>query len=228
MTLQEAIQKRHSVRRYRNEAISEDVLEILQEKVEEVNAKGKLHIQLVTNEPKAYSRGLAYGTFRGVTNYFVMAGPRASDLGERIGYYGEQLVLLAQTLGLNTCWTGLTYSKTKGTYTLHDNERIECYIALGYGDTQGADHKIKSIKDVSNAGEHTPTWFVDGVNAALRAPTAINQQKFFFEYQDATDGKPRVVARRGFSIVGYTQIDLGIAMLHFEIGAGRENFEWSV
>jgi hypothetical protein len=35
-----------------------------------------------------------------------------------------------------------------------------------------------------------------------------------------------VHAKKGFSIIGYTQMDLGIAKYHFEIGAGKENFEW--
>jgi len=27
-------------------------------------------------------------------------------------------------------------------------------------------------------------------------------------------------------MIGYTQIDLGIAKYHFEIGAGKENYIW--
>lgn len=54
-----------------------------------------------------------------------------------------------------------------------------------------------------------------------------NQQKFFFEYVPASDGQSaKVRAKRSFSIVGFTQIDLGIAKCHFEIGAGEEHFEW--
>ena len=101
-------------------------------------------------------------------------------------------------------------------------------IALGYGDTQDVSHKIKTEKDVSNASDITPMWFRNGVKAALLAPTAINQQKFSFEYiQPHGDCIHRVKANKGFSMVGYTQMDLGIAKLHFEIGAGKENFEWA-
>lgn len=110
MTLLEAIEARHSVRKYKDKPISEDVLTVLRNKVWEINKEAGLHVQLVTDEPKAYSGIMTYGSFSGVKNYFVMAGKKADDLDERIGYYGEQLVLLAQTLGLNTCWTGLSYS----------------------------------------------------------------------------------------------------------------------
>lgn len=228
MTLLEAIQKRNSVREYNNTPIANDAIAALQAKIEDINANGNLHAQLILNEPKAFKGVFAYGKFRNVTNYIVMAGHKTADLDEKVGYYGEQLVLLAQQLGLNTCWVGLSYTKIANTYTLNEGEKISCYIALGYGATQGISHKTKSIKEISNVNNSTPQWFRDGVEAALLAPTAINQQKFSFEYigTDA-NGTHKVKANRGFSLVGYTKMDLGIAKCHFEIGAGKENFQWA-
>lgn len=107
-------------------------------------------------------------------------------------------------------------------------EKIACYIALGYGLTPGVQHKGKSLEDISNADSSTPQWFNDGVKAALLAPTAVNQQKFYIEYKSGPDGTlPKVSIRvNGLSLVGYTRMDLGIAKLHFEIGAGTGNFVW--
>ena len=229
MTLQEAIAARHSVRAYQEQPLTDADAQALQEKIDEVNREGRLHIQLIRNEPKAFLGPFArYGKFRGVTDYLVMAGVKADDLDERIGYYGEQLVLLAQTLGMNTCWVGLSYTKVPGTYVLNEGEVIKAYIAIGYGETQGVSHKIKRIDQVSNVTDLTPGWFRRGVEAALLAPTAINQQKFSFEYLPAADGMPaRVVAKRHYSLVGYTHIDLGIAKCHFEIAAGKEKFQWA-
>lgn len=227
MTLQEAIAARHSVRAYKEQLLAEDIVQALEEKIETLNREGRLHIQLIQNEPKAFQGTLAkYGKFRGVGNYVVMAGHKADDLDERVGYYGEQLVLAAQTLGLNTCWVGLSYSKVPDTYVLNEGEKIVCYIAVGYGETQGVGHKIKAVEQVSNATDTTPAWFRKGVEAALLAPTAVNQQKFTFEYVGIKENRHQVRAKKGFSMIGYTQIDLGIAKCHFEIGAGNENFEW--
>ena len=157
----------------------------------------------------------------------VMIGSgKAHALDERIGYYGEHIVLLAQTLGLNTCWVGLSYSKVPGTYVLDEGEKIACYIAIGYGETQGSGHKIKTVEQVSNASDITPSWFKKGVEAALLAPTAVNQQKFSFEYVGMSNNRHQVRAKKGFSMIGYTQMDLGIAKYHFEVGAGKVNFEW--
>lgn len=227
MTIQEAIEARHSVRAYKEQPLTENDVEMLENKIEELNREGQLHIQLIRNEPKAFQSMLAkYGKFRGVSNYIVMAGKRADDLDERVGYYGEQLVLFAQTLRLNTCWVGLSYSKVPGTYVLTEGEKIACYIAVGYGETQGVSHKVKTVEQVSKAADIAPLWFRKGVEAALLAPTAVNQQRFSFEYVGINSNRHQVRAKRGFSMIGYTQMDLGIAKYHFEIGAGKENFEW--
>ncbi len=227
MTLLEAIYDRHAVSKFKDQPIAEDIVKVLQAKVDEVNAEGKLHIQLILNEPKAYGGFMGRLTTKGVSDYFVLAGKKADDLEERLGYYGELLVLLAQTLGLNSHWTGNSYSKIKGTYSLEEDEKIGCYVALGYGEEHGVPHKCKKITEVSNAGENTPEWFTEGVKAALQAPTAMNQQKFYFEYVENGEGKPKVVAKALRSLMGFTQLDLGIAKSHFEIGAGKENFEWA-
>ena len=227
MTLQEAIEARHSVRAYKDQPLADDVVKVLSERVSDINRDGRLHIQLILNEKKAFQGTIAkYGRFRNVSSYLVMAGKKADDLDELVGYYGEQLVLLAQTLGLNTCWVGLSYSKIPGTYVLEADEKICCYIALGYGETQGVGHKIKTVEQVSNATDSTPSWFRKGVQAALLAPTAVNQQKFSFEYLGVENNTHKVRANKGFSMMGYTRIDLGIAKCHFEIGAGQENFVW--
>ena len=227
MTIQEAIEARHSVRAYKDQPLSEEIVKVLEDEIVKLNNEGQLHIQLICKEPKAFQGTMAkYGKFRNANNYLVMAGKKAEDLDERIGYYGEHLVLLAQTLGLNTCWVGLSYSKVPGTYVLEEREKIACYIAIGYGETQGVGHKIKTVEQVSNASDITPSWFKKGVEAALLAPTAVNQQKFSFEYVGMKNGHHQVHAKKGFSIIGYTQMDLGIAKYHFEIGAGKDNFEW--
>lgn len=58
------------------------------------------------------------------------------------------------------------------------------------------------------------------IDFLYHAPTAMNQQKFYFELKEG-----KIKAKPGFGF--YTKIDLGIAKYNFEIGAGRENFSWS-
>ena len=63
---------------------------------------------------------------------------------------------------------------------------------------------------------------MEGIEAALLAPTAVNQQKFKFILRDEN----KVQAKPLMSLAGYTQIDLGIVKYHFEIATGKENFSW--
>lgn len=220
MSITEAMNTRHSVRQYTDKALGEGVVLALKEEIDACNRESGLHIQLVTNEPKAFDGFMAhYGKFSGVTNYIAMIGKKGPTLEETCGYYGERLVLFAQQLGLNTCWVAMTYSKIKTAFVLNSGEKLCIVIALGYGATQGVPHKSKTIQDVVKAEEPLPGWFQDGVKAALLAPTAMNQQKFTFSL---TDNRVSVKAGMGF----YAKIDLGIVKYHFEIGAGETGWTW--
>lgn len=61
-----------------------------------------------------------------------------------------------------------------------------------------------------------PEWFLNGMNAALLAPTAMNQQKFYFELLN--DGNVKACCGKGF----YTKLDLGIVKYHFESASGKK------
>ena len=211
----------HSVRQYTEQPIDEEVLKTLQMEIETCNQESGLSIQLVLNEPKAFDSFMAhYGKFSGVTNYMALVGKKSNMLDELCGYYGERLVLKAQQLGLNTCWVALTYKKILSAFTVNKGEKLTVVIALGYGKTQGTAHKSKSMEAVSNMTPDSPEWFKKGVEAALLATTAINQQKFSLSY---ADGKVSARARAGL----YAKMDLGIVKYHFELGAGKTNFEWN-
>ena len=226
MELIDAIRARHAVRKYTDRPIEASKIATLRSRIESLNVESGLHTQLVLDEPKAFSSGiLKYGAISGVKNYFVMAGRKGKDVEEKIGYYGEQLVLLAQTLGLNTCWVGLTFKEIDEVISLSDGEAVHCVIALGYGVDGGKQHPLKPIEKFYEADGEVPEWFKAGMEAALLAPTAVNQQKFKFTLRDGN----MVKAETTFSLAGksYLYYDLGIVKCHFEIGAGRDNFEWA-
>lgn len=222
--LMRAVEERHSVRNYKITPLSQETVDRLQSIISDLNKAGDLNMQLVTEEPRAFRGVFAYGKFHDVRNYIVITGPKGDGLDYRAGYWGELLVLQAQLLGLNTCWAGLSYTKIPETYTLLPGHKVVCYIALGYGTTPGTAHRVKTPEQVSNISLTSPEWFRRGVQAALLAPTAINQQKFHFEYT----GGDNVTATRRFSLAGYTRLDLGIAVRHFEIGADNSKLKITI
>ena len=223
MTLSEAITARHSVCKYTSKPIETAKAATLKSAIERINALTGLNIQLVLEEPLAFSTGMwKYGQFSGVNNYFVMAGPRGKEAEENIGYYGEELVLLAQTLGLNTCWVGLTYKKIPGAFALRADDVVHCVIALGYGAELGRQHPMRPVEQFYQCEGVPPQWFLKGMEAVMLAPTAVNQQKFKFILREGN----KVEAKALFSLAGYTRVDLGIVKYHFEAAVGKDNFDW--
>lgn len=220
MDVLEAIKNRHSVRSYTDMPISGEILSELKKEVDKCNKESGLNIRLITNEPEAFGGFMAhYGKFSGVKNYIALIGKKDAALDEKAGYYGERLVLKAQQLGLNSCWVALTFSKSKIKHAVNKDEKLVCVISIGYGSTQGTAHKSKTIEELCRTNGEMPEWFKNGMNAAMLAPTAMNQQKFLLTLNGNTVGAQ---STGGF----YSKVDLGIVKYHFEIGAGRENFNW--
>lgn len=215
MELLECMQARHSVRQYQDKPIEQEKREQLNKLVDKINGEAGLHIQILYDEPKCFDSFMAhYGKFTGVKNYIALVGKKSPKLEEILGYYGEKLVLKAQELGLNTCWVALT--KGKSAAVVDKGEKQGCLITLGYGETQGIVHKNKSLSEVCNYKEGMPEWFKAGMEAVLLAPTAMNQQKFFF----TLEGSDTVKATAGSGF--YTKTDLGIVRYHFEAVTGKK------
>lgn len=216
MTLKEALILRRSVRSYHTTPIAPDALSALQEEIAAVNAESGLHIQLITEEPKAFDCMLAhYGRFSGVRNYIALVGKKSPALQEICGYYGQRIVLRAQQLGLNTCWVALTYKRIPGTIHVDKGEKLAVVISVGYGTTQGAARASKTAQQVSDLTADSPDWYKAGIEGALLAPTAVNQQKFrITRCADAVQFK---------ALPGpYSKMDLGIVKYNFEIASGRK------
>lgn len=224
MTLDEAMRARHGVHNYRPEPIAQPTVDALRAYIDECNRQGGLHMQLVLDEPQAFA-ALAgkVGGFSNVRNYVALIGPKSKHLDFDLGYWGQHVALRAQQLGLNSRWVAATYKKVPSAYEVRDGEKLVMVIALGYGAEQGEPHKSKPRSKVMRvaSGLETPQWFLDGVDAALLAPTAMNQQAFTLELVAPDE----VRCSPGF---GYgVNIDLGIVSYQFEIGAGTDNFHWA-
>lgn len=213
MEMMELMKQRHSVRQYTDRVIEAEKRSALEELTAALNRKFGVHMQIIYDEPQCFDSMMAhYGKFTGVKNYIALVGVKSPTLDEMLGYAGEQLVLKAQELGLNTCWVAMTHGSSKA--VIEKGEKQVCLIALGYGCTNGIAHRSKALSEVCRVQGEMPEWFLTGMEAALLAPTATNQQKFFFEL--LPDGKVKASARPGF----YTKLDLGIVKYHFEALAG--------
>ena len=218
MNIKEAIQERHSVRQYKNIPISEEHRSKLNALIASCNEESGLNIQLITDDPDCFNVFLAhYGKFSNAVNYVAIVGKKnLPNLEETGGYFGQKIVLNAQMLGLNTCWVAGTYGKGKCKAEIGENEKLLCVIAIGYGENSGKEHRCKPVEKLcrENLAE-MPDWFKEGVDAAMKAPTAINQQKFVISMEN---GEVKIIAKNA----ALAKIDLGIVKYNFEAASGHK------
>ncbi|WP_026526207.1 nitroreductase family protein [Butyrivibrio sp. VCD2006] len=218
MDIKQAIKERHSVRQYSSDRIESDIRIKLENLIRECNNESGLHIQLITDDPECFDTMLGhYGKFSGVNNYIALVGSKnLSNLDELAGYYGERIVLEAQMSGLRTCWVAGTFGRGKCKAEIDAGEKLVCVISIGYGLNDGANHKSKDLSKLCGVAEKDmPSWFKEGIEAALQAPTAVNQQKFFINI----DGEDAVI-KAGFGPL--TKLDLGIVRYNFEAASGHK------
>lgn len=233
MTLCEAIDSRRSRRKYLTTPINNDIIEKLQSLAIEYSQKANIRIEFVLNDASAFN-GLrkSYGMFSGVRNYAGLIADKDDFTSmERLGYYGEILTLHAVSMGLGTCWVGGSFDRKMCPFTLSGNEMIICTISVGNVNDQSS-LKEKLIRSVTHRNTKTieqmlvsdkpvPEWFMAGMRAVQKAPSAVNRQPVLFSFKD-----DKVTAGvKDYNDIG-SVLDLGIAKAHFELGVGRGTWDF--
>ena len=208
MDILEIMEKRHSVRQYKDIKIDDDIKNDLTIFINKINDENNLHLQLFFNEPTAFNTMMAhYGKFEGVSNYLALIGKDE----ERLGYFGELFSLHLTSLGLHSCFVALTYGKRKVKWIKEKGEKLYCVISFGHGKNKGFAHKNKPLEKLVKIIGDKPDFLDRGIKACMLAPTAINQQKFLII---SDNGKISIkINGKGF----YTKMDLGIIKCHFEL-----------
>ncbi len=220
MGMIDAIRARHSVREYDGRAPEGEALAALQEVIEDCKRESGLNIQLLLDNPETFQVMARFGLVHGAVANIAFV-TRGKDDDERVGYWGQRIVLVAQEAGLNTCWVALC-SRPKNKAVRTEGERIRLVIAVGYGKTQGVPRKTKSVEELSTVEcESAPAWFQTAMEAAQLAPTAINNQHFHVTLRE--DAQTVLIeAPKG----ALNRIDLGIVKRNFEEAANELGATW--
>ena len=232
----DAIDKRISRRTYLDKEIKDSDILSLVKLIDEINAESKLHIQFIKNGEDAINGFKAsYGMISGVKSFIALVGNKEiEDFKQKLGYYGEMIVLQATSLGIGSCWVGGTYdkSKCKKYMKFKENEELVCIIALGYTPkdlsikekvVKSFNKKNTSVNDILTSSQKDMySWVESGVEFALKSPSALNKKEIAYEIEDK-----KVKAVISTKNHGYEEIDLGISMLHFQLGAYSEGYKGS-
>lgn len=232
MTNKDAIEIRKSRRKYLATPIATPIIGKLEQLIEEYNKKENLNIQLILDNSEVFnSFKKSYGILTGVQHYIALVGKQSdNDRKEKLGYYGELLTLAATKEGLGTCWVGLTFDKEACVCNVNSDETFECIIAIGNIESnlslkenliQKASHlKSKTANDLYRSDTTPPNHFLEGIRLVQKAPSGQNKLPIMFQYLNGHTSASIT------NTTGYEHIDLGIAKLHFELGAGGGHWTW--
>ena len=233
MNLEKAINSRRSRRKYIPTPIEPQTVSKLRELISEYNEEKNIRFELVLNDGKAFNGfRKSYGMFSGVNDYIgLIADKNDSAAAERLGYYGELLMLHAVEMGLGACWVGGTFSRADMPFKLSDNETLVCAIVIGNTPENDSlkeklirnltHRKTKTAEEMTVSDTAVPDWFTLGMKCVEKAPSAIHRQPVIFSYN-----KGKVSASVSDILAEGMALDLGIAKLHFELGSGAGKWEW--
>ena len=233
MLYQDAINIRCSRRTYLPEPVDYGCINKIRTVIDGYNQKAGLNMQLAINRPEAFN-GLfkSYGMFKGVKNYIgLIENKNDIHSQEKLGYYGELTVLQATDMRLGTCWVGGTFDRKSCPFMLSEHESIACVITFGSVSNERSmkekfiysmtHRKAKTSEDLYVADEPIPGWFKTGIETVRKAPSAVNRQPVVFTLKKgAVTASVKDVNIHGMAL------DLGIAKLHFELGAGGGVWDW--
>ncbi len=215
MNYLEAIVKRQSIRKYEKQPIHRANLSFLEERIERINEASKLHLQLIKNENNVFSN--VFSAFKNVEYYIALVGDKNDpNLYEKLGYFGEVLVLEATKLELGSCFVCNSFNKKKCDLELDEDEILVGIITIGnYDDSKvkAKDTRGKSIEKLALFSSDAPDYFKEGVRYVYYAPSAYNKKPYVFSFNN---GEVTVELKNDKI---YSLIDLGVAKLHFELGA---------
>jgi nitroreductase len=238
MTLIETIEQRRSIRNYTGEPLREEHKTLITDYIDTLKAPfdaPSVRINLIHNQQEAGRIKLGtYGFIGGASDFLTLVFEKESPfplMEEAAAYAFEQLILYCTGLGLGTCWLGGSFSRKDfaAPVNLKHDEILRIVSPVGYVNpksrlseiligSKGKHLSRKPFESVFFQGNfHTP---LSKENAGIYekplemvriAPSANNRQP----WRGVLDGN-RLHFYRHVSKIGFSAIDLGIALCHFE------------
>jgi nitroreductase len=223
----DAIEKRHSVRKYSEEPVSSDLMAEIEQTCDEFRPFPGARAVLVKEPKSDVFKGLIGPILKvkRAPHYVAFVGDtEVNHFETALGYLGEGIILEATTRGLNTCWvTGFFRpDRTEEDVAIRDGEQIVGISPIGYAEESKdrvgnkREHDRKSLSKLIESGNLDKEWVKEALEAARLAPSAVNRQPWRFEVSSTSI----TISYGGLIDWGSSKaIDCGIAMLHVELGA---------
>lgn len=208
--------QRFSVRKYSGMP-SDDELSMLGETSRLLSAKG---VRVAIGADKRVFSPNLFTRFPGAECFAAFIAQENAEL-ETVGYMGEAFILEATAMGLGTCWVGM-YNKrvAREIVAIGENERLCCITPIGVSAEEYIGRPRKPLDRLTGLDQQSlidlPEWQQRALECARLAPSAMNRQALKYTIE-----QNNIVVQKTSGNFGYGEIDMGIAMLHIELGASH-------
>lgn len=242
----DALNVRITTRHYDPSPIDPDTIRQLSSTLNAINMLSGLDIQLVIGKPDVFEADNTSGHLSNAANYLALVGPKDDQEAlEKAGFYGQRLVLTATLYGLGTGWVAGSWNREAAQKhcRVTPSQALYLGITVGYSAAEANYGNQEFDQLCQRQVEHRPTksyeeltapmgrddraaapdWFKAGVAAAAKAPSALNSQPILFAWDRETGDATACLDKE--SETG-SIVDLGIAKMNFQIGAGGGTWVW--
>ncbi|MCY6369395.1 nitroreductase family protein [Clostridium ganghwense] len=239
LKLYEAIFKRKSVRKYKDDKISKDIIEKVQFICDNIkgiydNIEFKTYIVDDTDMVEKMYGGIIgkYGKIK-APQYIVVTSEEKEGYLENLGYIFEKVILNLTEMGLGTCWIGTPFKKKvlNEIIKIQENHKPVFLIAFGY--CEDSDKLYR--KNISEFKRKDMNELVEGkiqrgwkaiFEAARIAPSATNSQPWRFVVDNNyvhiyCIKRTNIISKKIYD--NLNRIDMGIVLSHLDIA--MQNFQ---
>lgn len=243
------IESRYSVRNYIDKPIEKEKLNIIKTFMEEnkkgpMGNEVTFHLIDASEHDKAELKSLiTYGMISGATSYIVGVVKPGEYAMEDFGYCMEKLILKVSELGLGTCWLGGTFNRGgfAKQVNLSGEELLPCITPIGYTADKRTlkENFIRTLVGAKKRKNPEVLFFENNFNTSLNLDTIGSYSKVLEALRlgpSASNKQPwRIIKdsqglyhifleedekyNNTFSGIKIQNIDMGIAMCHFDLAA---------
>lgn len=241
MNIKEIISQRKSIRTYKEEPISQELIQKLTNYTDNVKApfdtKMRFKIVGVNNSGSDMKLG-TYGVIKGAKTFMCAVVEKGNRYEENVGYALEKVILYATSLGLGTCWLGGTFKRAEfgKALGLREDESIPAITPIGYAKANRS--LLDTIMVMGAGSKNRKDWMELFFDKDFNKPLKKEEAEKFEEVFDmvriapsASNKQPWRIVKNGNSFhfflcrnKGYgkalsfdiQRLDIGIAMCHFE------------
>lgn len=241
MNVREVVIKRKSIRTYKEEPISQELIQKLINYIEDVKApfNTKIRFKIIDMDNISSDVKLGtYGVIKGTKTFICSAVEKEKGYEENLGYTFEKIILYATSLGLGTCWLGGTFKRGEfgKAVNLKENEFMPVITPVGYAKENRSllDSLMVLTTGAKNRKDWSELFFDKNFNNAIKKEEAGKFEEAFEMVRlapSASNKQPWRIVKDGSSFhffvcrnKGYAKglnfdiqrLDIGIAMCHFE------------